>query len=166
MLRSFRGIFPQVHSSAWVDESAQIIGAVEIGEESSIWPLACLRADVAQIKVGKGTNIQDGTMVHVGYGVDTIIGDYVTVGHGAILHGCRIENEVLIGMGAILLDGVKIGANSIVAAGSIVAPGKEFPQGSLIMGSPAKVVRELTQVERENCQENNSAYIHLINDYK
>lgn len=166
MLRSFQGIFPQVHSTAWVDESAQVIGAVEIGEKSSIWPLACLRGDVAQIRVGKYTNIQDGTMVHVGYGVDTVIEDYVTIGHGAILHGCQIKSGVLVGMGAIILDGAKIGANSIVAAGSLVPPGKEMSGRSLIMGSPAKVVRELTEEELKASQENNLAYVNLMKEYK
>jgi len=166
MLRSYQGNMPKIHPEAWVDESAQVIGKVEIGSKSSIWPLACLRGDVAQIKVGAYTNIQDGTMVHIGYGVDTIVGDYVTIGHGAIIHGCKIASGVLVGMGAIILDDAEIGENSIVAAGTLVPPGKKMPANSLIMGSPAKVVRELRPEEVEASRENTLEYVRLIDEYK
>src|SRR5262252_5768186 len=121
MLRPFRGVLPRVHPTAFVDDSAQVIGDVEIGEESSVWMSAVLRGDVHWIRVGRRTNIQDGTIVHVMNGTHpTAIGDEVTIGHGAIIHGCTIDNLCLIGMGAIVLNGARIGSGSIVAAGTLV----------------------------------------------
>jgi len=166
MIRAYQGEHPQIDREAWVDESAQVIGKVVIGAQSGIWPLACLRGDVARIKVGSFTNIQDGTMVHVGYGVDTIIEDYVTIGHGSVIHGCTIRSGVLVGMGAIILDGAEIGENSLVAAGSLIAPGKKMPANSLIMGSPAKVVRKLHLEEIAGSRKNALEYLKLAGDYK
>lgn len=166
MIRPYKGEMPKTHPETWIDDSAQVIGKVEIGAKSSVWPLACLRGDVAAIKVGSYSNIQDGTMVHVGYGVDTVIGDYVTIGHGAVIHGCTVNSGVLIGMGAIILDGAVIGENSIVAAGALVPPGKKMPANSLIMGSPAKLVRQLRAEEINGSRENALEYVNLINDYK
>jgi carbonic anhydrase/acetyltransferase-like protein (isoleucine patch superfamily) len=148
MLRPFRGIVPTVDPSAYVDLSAQVIGDVHVGAESSIWMNVVIRGDVHRIRIGARTNVQDGTVVHVQGGTHpTTIGDEVTIGHGAIVHGCTIEDRCLIGMGAILLNGVKVGSESIVAAGSLVPEGFEVPPRSLVMGSPAKVRRELTDAD-------------------
>jgi carbonic anhydrase/acetyltransferase-like protein (isoleucine patch superfamily) len=148
VLRPYRGQLPRVHPSAFIDDSAQVIGDVEIGEESSVWMCAVLRGDVQRIRVGRRTNIQDGSIVHVMSGTHpTTIGDNVTIGHGAIVHGCTIDDECLIGMGAILLNGVHVGASSIVAAGTLLVEGQKVPAKSLVMGSPGKVKRLLTQSE-------------------
>jgi len=150
MLRAFRGQFPVIDPSAYVDESAQVIGDVVIGPESSVWMLAVVRGDVHQIRVGARTNVQDGTIVHVQRNTHpTTIGDDVTIGHGAIVHGCTIGHRCLIGMGAILLNGVVVGEDSIVAAGSLLTEGFVAPPRSLLMGSPAKVRRSLTDSEVE-----------------
>src|SRR5690349_627411 len=144
MLRAFKNIAPKVDPSAFVDQSAQVIGDVEIGAESSVWMNVVLRGDVNTIRVGHRTNIQDGTVVHVMNGThQTTIGDEVTVGHGAIVHGCTIADRVLIGMGAILLNGVTVGEDSIVAAGTLLPEGATIPPKSLVMGSPGKVKRAL-----------------------
>ena len=148
MLRSYRGVLPRVHPSAFVDESAQVIGDVEIGEESSVWMCAVLRGDVHAIRIGRQSNVQDGTIVHVMNGTHpTTIGDQVTIGHGAVVHGCTIERQCLVGMGAILLNGAHVGAGSIVAAGTLLLEGMRVPPKSLVMGSPGKVRRLLTQAE-------------------
>src|SRR5678815_5501274 len=124
MLRSFRSITPKVHPSAYVDVSAQVIGDVVIGEESSVWMNVVIRGDVNRIRIGDRTNVQDGTIVHVMHEIHpTTIGDDVTIGHGAIVHGCTIEDRVLIGMGAIVLNGAHVGHDSIVAAGTLVTEG-------------------------------------------
>ncbi|HEY1911024.1 MAG TPA: gamma carbonic anhydrase family protein [Vicinamibacterales bacterium] len=148
MLRPYRGQLPRVHPAAFIDDSAQVIGDVEVGEESSVWMCAVLRGDVQRIRVGRRTNIQDGSIVHVMSGTHpTTIGDNVTIGHGAIVHGCTIDDQCLIGMGAILLNGVHVGAGSIVAAGTLLVEGQKVPAKSLVMGSPGKVKRLLTQNE-------------------
>ncbi len=148
MLRPYRGVTPRVHPSAFIDDSAQVIGDVDIGEESSIWMYSVLRGDVHSIRVGRRSNIQDGTIVHAMTGTHpTTIGDQVTIGHGAIVHGCTIENQVLIGMGAILLNGAHVGAGSIVAAGTLLVENMRVPAKSLVMGSPGKVKRLLTHAE-------------------
>ena len=153
MLRPYRGHLPRVHPSAFIDTSAQIIGDVEVGEESSVWMCAVIRGDVHWIKVGKRTSIQDGTIVHAMTGTHpTSIGDNVTVGHAAVIHGCTIENQCLIGMGAILLNGSHVGAGSIVAAGTLLVEGQKVPPRSLVMGSPGKVKRLLTQAEVADIQ--------------
>ena len=145
MLRSHRAGFPRVASSAFVDESAQVIGDVEIGEDSSVWMNAVLRGDVNRIRIGDRTNIQDASVLHgMGETHATLLGDEVTVGHGAILHGCVVEDRCLIGMGAIVLNGAVVGAGSIVAAGTLVAEGTAIPPGSLVMGSPGRVRRATT----------------------
>jgi carbonic anhydrase/acetyltransferase-like protein (isoleucine patch superfamily) len=148
VLRSYRGVLPRVHPSAFIDESAQVIGDVEIGEESSVWMCAVLRGDVHAIRIGRQSNLQDGTIVHVMNGTHpTTIGDQVTIGHGAVVHGCTIERQCLVGMGAILLNGAHVGAGSIVAAGTLLVEGMRVPPKSLVMGSPGKVRRLLTQAE-------------------
>jgi gamma-carbonic anhydrase len=148
MLRTFRGIRPTVDPSAFVDQSAQVIGDVHIGPESSIWMNVVVRGDVNAIRIGARTNVQDGTVVHVQSGSHpTTIGDEVTIGHGAIVHGCTIEDRCLIGMGAILLNGVRVGADSIVAAGSLLPEGFLVPPRSLVMGAPGGVRRQLVDAE-------------------
>ena len=144
MLRRFRDVLPTVDPSAYVDESAQVIGDVHIGPESSVWMNVVIRGDVNAIRIGARTNVQDGTVVHVQSGTHpTTIGDEVTIGHGAIVHGCTIEDRCLVGMGAILLNGVRVGTGSIVAAGSLLPEGFQVPPRSLVMGSPAMVRRPL-----------------------
>ncbi|MGE3517985.1 MAG: gamma carbonic anhydrase family protein, partial [Vicinamibacterales bacterium] len=144
MLRSYRGTSPRVHPSAYVDSSAQIIGDVEIGEESSVWMCVVIRGDVHRIRIGRRSNVQDGTIVHVMKDTHpTLVGDDVTIGHAAVVHGCTIEDRCLIGMGAILLNGVVVGTGSIVAAGTLLPEGMQVPPRSLVMGSPGKVRRAL-----------------------
>jgi carbonic anhydrase/acetyltransferase-like protein (isoleucine patch superfamily) len=148
MIRSYKGTIPTVDASAFVDPSAQVIGDVHIGAESSVWMNVVIRGDVHRIRIGRRSNIQDLTMVHVMRETHpTIIGDEVTVGHSAVLHGCTIEDRVLIGMGAMLLNGAHIGADSVVAAGSLVTEGTRIPPRSLVMGRPGKVTRELSPEE-------------------
>ncbi len=148
MLRPYRGVTPKVHETAYVDGSAQVIGDVEIGAESSVWMNVVIRGDVHHIRIGARTNVQDGTVVHVmRHTHPTTIGSDVTIGHAAVVHGCTIGDRVLIGMGAILLNGADVGGDSIVAAGTLLTEGTRIPPRSLVMGSPGKVRRELTDGE-------------------
>jgi carbonic anhydrase/acetyltransferase-like protein (isoleucine patch superfamily) len=153
MIFPHKGLEPNVPDSCFVAPSADIIGDVEIGEDSSVWFQVVIRGDVNRIKIGKRTNIQDGAILHVTrdrlpmVGAPLSIGDDVTVGHRVTLHGCTIKNRVLIGMGAVILDHAEIGDDSIVAAGALVTKDKKFPPRSLIQGAPAKVVRQLTDEE-------------------
>ena len=150
MIKEFDGIMPEIDESVFVAESADIIGDVKIGKNSSIWYNTVLRGDEHAIRIGENTNIQDGTVIHVGWDVDTVIGDNVTVGHNALVHGCKIGNNSLVGMGAIVLNGAEIGEYCMIAAGALVTQNKKFPDGVLIMGSPANVVRELTDEEKQS----------------
>jgi gamma-carbonic anhydrase len=148
MIRRFRDMEPQVDPSAYVDVSAQVIGNVVIGAESSIWMNVVVRGDVNQIRIGRRSNIQDLTMVHVMRGTHpTVVGDEVTVGHSAVIHGCTIEDRVLVGMAAVLLNGVRIGSDSVIAAGSLLPEGMEVPSRSLVMGRPGRIKRTLTDKE-------------------
>jgi carbonic anhydrase/acetyltransferase-like protein (isoleucine patch superfamily) len=166
MLRPFRGVLPRVHSTAFVDDSAQVIGDVEIGAESSVWMTAVIRGDVHRIRIGRRSNIQDGTVVHVMRDTHpTTVGDNVTVGHGALLHGCTIEDRCLIGIGAILLNGAHIGTNSIVAAGTLIVEEMKVPPRSLVMGSPGKVRRPLTDAEVESIQDLADRYVGYRLEY-
>lgn len=166
MLRKYRGILPAVDPSAYVDESAQVIGDVEVGPESSIWMNVVVRGDVHRIRIGARTNVQDGTVVHVMRGTHpTTIGDEVTIGHGALIHGCTIADRVLVGMGAILLNGVVVGADSIVAAGSLLPEGMEVPPRSLVMGSPGKVRRVLSDAEVASIRDYAERYVGYRLDY-
>lgn len=153
MLRPYRSVLPIVHPSAFVDASAQVIGDVQIGAESSIWMNVVIRGDVNSIRIGARTNVQDLTCVHVVRNTHpTLIGDDVSIGHGVMIHGCTIENRCLIGMGAILLNGCRIGTGSIVAAGSLVPEGMVVPPGSMVMGLPGKVRRTITLEEDASIQ--------------
>ena len=141
-------MLPSVDPSAYVDESAQVVGDVTIGAESSVWMHAVVRGDVHRIRIGRRSNVQDNVVIHgMLHQHDVAIGDEVTVGHGALVHGCALADRVLVGMGAIILNGAAIGSDSIVAAGALVTEGFTAPPRSLIMGSPAKVRRELTDDE-------------------
>ncbi len=160
MIRPFKDTSPEIHSSAWVTESAQIIGDVVIGEESSVWFNAVVRGDMNYIRIGKRTNIQDGCVLHVARKtLPLIIGDEVTVGHNVILHACTIGNRCLIGMGAVVMDGAEVEENCIVAAGSLVTQGTKIPSGHLAMGSPARVKRPLTEEEARDIREAASNYV-------
>jgi carbonic anhydrase/acetyltransferase-like protein (isoleucine patch superfamily) len=166
VLRPYRGIVPRVHPSAFIDDSAQVIGDVEIGEESSVWMAVVVRGDVNRIRIGRRTNVQDGTIVHVMIRThETTIGNNVTIGHRAVVHGCTIEDQCLIGMGAILLNGAHVGAQSIVAAGTLVTEAMKVPPRSLVMGSPGKVKRLLTHAEIADLQTYADRYVAYRLDY-
>ena len=148
MIRPFRGIHPQIHQTAFVDHSAQVIGDVHLGEQASIWCNCTVRGDIHYIRIGDRSNVQDNSVIHVRNGTHpTVLEEEVTVGHCVTLHGCYVERGSLIGIGAIVLDDVRVGADSLVAAGSLLSPGTIIPQRSLVMGFPAKVKRELTDDE-------------------
>ena len=150
MVTDFRGLFPQIHPSAWVHASAQVIGEIELGAQVGIWPTAVLRGDVGAIRIGARSNIQDGAVAHATDDLSEVrVGERCTVGHRAILHGCTVGDDCLIGMGSILLDNCVIGEGTLVAAGALVPMNKVIPPGVLVMGSPAKVVRTLTQQDRD-----------------
>ncbi|MGL4605946.1 MAG: gamma carbonic anhydrase family protein [Eubacteriaceae bacterium] len=149
----------------FIAKSANVVGKVKLGDHISIWFQAVLRGDVDSITVGDRTNIQDGTVVHVAKGYPTKIGSGVSIGHNAIIHGCEIGDDVLIGMGAIILNGAQIGDNSIVGAGALVTQGKKFPPNVLIMGSPAKVVRELQPEEIQSIKDNCEEYLEIMKGY-
>jgi carbonic anhydrase/acetyltransferase-like protein (isoleucine patch superfamily) len=166
MLRPYKGMRPRVHGTAYVDDSAQVIGDVEVGEASSIWMNAVVRGDVHWIRIGARSNVQDGTVVHVMNDTHpTTIGDDVTIGHAAIVHGCTIENRVLIGMGAILLNGAHIGEGSIVAAGTLVPEETRIPPRSLVMGSPGRVKRTLSEAEVASILQFSERYVEYRLDY-
>lgn len=142
------------------------MGAVTLGEEASVWYQSVLRADIERIEIGPGSNIQDGTVIHLASDLGTSVGSYVTVGHKALLHACRVDDEVLIGMGAIVMDGAEIGARSIVAAGSLVPKGVVVPPGSLVMGTPAKVVRSLPLDEQKGIRHWAEKYIQVAREHR
>lgn len=149
-LHSFEGHVPVLAEGAWVAPSAQVIGRVTLGEDVGIWWGAVLRGDINTITIGARSNIQDNAVVHLAdnYGVE--LGEDVVVGHGAIIHACKIGNNVLVGMGSIVMDGAEIGDDCVIAAGALVPPGKKIPAGSLVVGAPGKVARETTQAERDS----------------
>lgn len=148
MIRPFGGVDPQIQPSSYVDVSAQVIGDVHIGEESSVWCNAVLRGDMYYIRIGNRTNVQDNSVIHTRTGTHpTILEDEVTIGHSVTLHGCYVERGSLIGIGSIVLDDVRVGTRSLVAAGSLLSPGTIIPPRSLVMGAPARVKRSLTDEE-------------------
>jgi carbonic anhydrase/acetyltransferase-like protein (isoleucine patch superfamily) len=166
MLRPYKGITPRVHETAYVDTSAQVIGDVEIGEASSIWMNAVVRGDVHWIRIGARSNVQDGSVVHVMNGTHpTVIGDEVTIGHGAVVHGCTLRGRILVGMGAILLNGVDVEEDSIVAAGTLLPEGMRVPARSLVMGVPGKVRRLLTDAEVQSIRVYSERYVGYRLDY-
>jgi carbonic anhydrase/acetyltransferase-like protein (isoleucine patch superfamily) len=166
-IRPYRGILPTIDLSAFVDESAQVIGDVVIGAESSVWMQTVIRGDVNHIRIGDRTNVQDGTVVHVQHDTHpTIIGNDVTIGHGAIVHGCTLADRVLIGMGAIILNGATVGEDCIIAAGTLLTEGTVIPPGSMVMGSPGKVRRALTDRDRAMILEFAGNYVRYRRDYQ
>jgi gamma-carbonic anhydrase len=167
LIRSFRSRWPKVAESAYIDHAATVIGDVTIGEHASVWPGVVIRGDVHWIRIGARSNIQDGTVVHVmGDQYPTLLGDGVTVGHGVILHGCTIESRVLIGMGAILLNGVQVGAGSIIAAGTLVPERTVIPPGSLFMGHPGKFRRALSPEDIAGIDAYAARYVELAATYR
>lgn len=154
------GVAPQIAESAWIADSAQVMGDVALGADASVWFGTVVRGDTAHITIGEGTNVQDASVLHADEGMPLTIGRHVTVGHQVMLHGCTIGDESLIGIGAIVLNGAKIGKNCLVGAGALVTEGKEFPDGSMIIGSPARVVRQLTPEQIEGLRRSAQHYIH------
>jgi carbonic anhydrase/acetyltransferase-like protein (isoleucine patch superfamily) len=166
MIRPFKGQMPAINPSAYVDQSAQVIGDVAIGPESSIWMNVVLRGDINRIRIGRRTNIQDLTMVHVMRETHpTIIGDEVTIGHSAVIHGCTIEDRVLIGMSALLLNGVHVGHDSVIAAGTLLTEGTRIPARSLVMGRPGAVKRQLSDDEVAEIRSYADNYVNYRLDY-
>jgi len=167
MIRAFEGILPKIADSAYIEETAVVIGDVIIGEEASIWFNAVVRGDVHHIRIGNRTNVQDLCVVHVTHDTHpTVLGDDVTVGHHVVLHGCTINDRVLIGMGAILMDGVVIEEDCIVGAGALVTEGTVVPPKSLVLGSPAKVKRPVTEQELQWIRESAANYIRYARRYR
>ena len=166
MIRAFRGKTPQIAPSAYVDPSAQVIGDVVIGERSTVWPNVTLRGDVHSLRIGNETNIQDNSVLHADFpDFPLTLGNRVTVGHLVMLHGCTVEDDALIGIGAIVLNGAKIGKGSVIAAGALISEGVEVPPNSLVMGVPGKVRREVTAEERERFGSGVEHYVELGQQY-
>ena len=162
MIKSFQNLSPKIHESAYVTDDAIVIGDVEIGAESSVWFGSILRGDVNYIRIGERTNIQDGTIIHVSSKTHpTVLEDEVTLGHRVTLHGCYIETGCLIGIGSIILDGARVGRNSLFAAGSLVTPNTQIPPRVLVMGSPARVKREISDEEVEDLERFWRNYVSL-----
>ena len=153
------GVAPQVAASAWVADSAQVMGNVVLGEDASVWFGTVVRGDTESITIGAGSNIQDASVLHADFGKPLVVGERVTVGHQVMLHGCTIGDESLIGIGAVVLNGAKIGKNCLVGAGALVTEGKEFPDGSMILGSPAKAVRQLSPEQIEGLRQSARHYV-------
>ncbi len=167
MIRPFRGKHPQIHPTAFVEESAHVIGDVVVGAESSVWFNAVVRGDVHYIRIGERANVQDGTVIHVSNGTHaTILEDEVTVGHNVTLHGCHVERGSLVGIGSIIMDGARVGSESLVAAGSLVTPGTVIPPRSLVMGAPARVRRPLTDEEAAGLARFWQNYVGYTKEYK
>lgn len=165
MILTLAGRTPRIAASAYVAPSADVIGTVDLGENSSVWFQCVLRGDIEPIRVGANSNIQDGTIIHTLEGAPAIVGDWVTVGHRVVLHGCTVESHCLIGMGAVLLNKVRVGEGSIVAAGSLVAENTVIPPRCLYMGVPAKFRRELKRRERGFIDLHAKHYLHYKNEY-
>lgn len=162
MIRTLDGHVPHLEPGAFVHDAAEVIGRVTLAARSSVWPRAVIRADSERIAVGEETNVQDGAVLHADPGLPCLIGRRVTVGHLACVHGCTVEDEVLVGIGAVVLNGARIGSGSIVGAGAVVAEGVEIPAGSLALGVPARVVRPTTAQEREGLRAGARRYVDMI----
>ncbi len=166
MLIAYKGVEPKVHATVFVEESARIIGDVEIGEQSSIWFNAVIRGDVNYIRIGKRTNVQDNSSLHVTKDIfPLIIGSDVTIGHSVVLHGCTVRDRCLIGMGSIILDNAEIGEDTIIGAGALVTEGMKVPPGSLVVGLPGKVVRPLKPEEIARISKSSLNYIEYAKNY-
>ena len=162
MVRSAAGHAPEIDPAAFVHEAAEVIGWVRLGAHSSVWPGAVVRGDVERIAIGEGSNIQDGAVLHSDPGQPLLVGDGVTVGHQACLHGCKVADEVLVGIGARVLNGARVGAGAIVGAGALVPEGADVPAGALVFGLPAKVVRDVTAAERARGRAGAERYVEMI----
>lgn len=166
MIYQLEDAVPQIHASAWVAENATLAGQITLQKDVSIWFNAVLRAEHAPITVGEGSNIQDGTVCHVDPGMPLTIGRSVTVGHKVMLHGCTIGDESLIGINAVILNGAKIGRHCLIGANSLIPEGKEIPDGSLVMGSPGKIVRTLSEAQIEGLKASAMHYVENGRRYK
>lgn len=160
-----RFFMKSIDKSVFVAEGARVIGNVEIGKDSSVWFNAVIRADSDTVKIGESSNVQDNAVIHTSDGFGVSIGDNVTIGHGAIIHGCTVKNNVMIGMGAIVLNGAVIEENSIIGAGALVPQGKVIPAGSLAFGNPVKIVRQLTDDEIKSILDNAISYVNEAKEY-
>jgi len=165
VIRSYRGQKPRLGARVFVDASAQVIGDVELGEDASVWMNTVIRGDVNAIRLGARTNVQDSCVLHVSSADPTVLGEEVTVGHSVTLHGCRVGSYCLVGIGAIVLNGAEIGEESVVAAGTLVPEGMKVPPRSLVMGVPAKVRREVTEVERQELRQLAKSYVGYKETY-
>ena len=165
-LYALDGIAPQVAATAWVADSAEVMGDVVLGEDSSVWFGVVVRGDNHRITIGRGSNVQDLSVLHTDHGVPLTIGDNVTIGHQVMLHGCTVGDGSLIGIGAVVLNNAKIGKNCLVGAGSLVTEGKEFPDGSMILGSPAKVVKQLSPEQIEGLRQSARHYVENAHRFK
>lgn len=171
-IRSFENLVPHIAASAWIDDSAVVIGDVQIGAEASIWPMCVVRGDIQSIRIGARSNVQDASIIHVSRpypgndaGWPTLLGDDVVIGHKVALHGCTIHDRVLVGIGAIVLDGVEVQSDVIVGAGAVVTPGKTLESGYLYVGNPARRSRELRPEERARIPKMAQDYVRLKNEY-
>lgn len=165
MILKYKDTFPVISDNCFVAPNASIIGDCRIGNNSSIWFNTVLRGDDNSILIGENTNIQDGSVIHAAHDNKTIIGNNVTIGHGAIVHACKIEDNCLIGMGSTILDGVIIEKNVIIGANSLVTSGKKIPSGSLVIGSPARIMRQLTAEEVDSIKKSAFEYVELMKSY-
>ncbi|MCE5220631.1 MAG: gamma carbonic anhydrase family protein [Clostridium sp.] len=166
MIKEFKDKSPNLDNELYIAETAVIIGDVTLKKNANIWFGAVLRGHESPIVIGENTNIQENCVVHANYGNNVVIGEGCTIGHGAIIHGCNIKNNVLVGMGAIILNGAKIGNNTIIGAGSLVTQNKEFEDGVLILGNPAKVIRKLTEEEIEENKKACLSYLEVSKEFK
>jgi len=160
------GNAPRLDEGAWVAESAEVIGRVELNRNTSVWPKVVIRGDNDLIQIGEGSNVQDASILHTDPGYPLIIGKQVTVGHQVMLHGCHVGDGSLIGIGAVILNGAKIGKNCLVGAGALVTEGKEFPDGSMILGSPAKAVKTLTSEQIAGIEDIAGRYVKNAQRYQ
>lgn len=166
MIKEFNGITPEIHESCFIAETASIIGDVQIQKDSNVWYGVVLRGDGEALVIGEETNIQDNTVIHVDHDKGTYIGDHVTIGHSAVIHSCTINNNVLVGMGSIVLTDAIVNDNVIIGAGSLVPPEKELKSNALYMGSPVKFIRELTDKEIDEIKKSSKNYVKLANKYQ
>lgn len=157
---------PDIHPTAFVAPGANLMGAVTLGKDASVWYQVVLRADIEAIEIGEGSNIQDGSVIHLASDEGTKVGSFTTVGHKVILHACEVGDEVLVGMGAIVMDGARIGSRSLIAAGSLVTKGFQAPDGSLVMGSPARIVRSLSTEEQGDLRHWAEKYIQVAREHR
>lgn len=165
MVIKYKNYNPKIASNTFIAANSTIIGRCTIGENSSIWFNSTIRADVNEVIIGRSVNIQDGTVIHCDHEYSVSIADNVTIGHNAIIHGCSIASNCIIGMGATILDGAVIGENCIIGANSLITTGKQIPKGSLVMGSPGKVVRTLSTEEIEGIKKSVEGYVTLSKEY-